>query len=150
MNRRRFPFLCIATVVAGLAVWALLVWPRTSITRENAAKIENGMTLGDVEALLGGPEHIETTGPTEGDADDDANDGPDGERLASERFLIALTHSAQSRRSRIDSVQHIWGSDRVAIFVVFDADERVIDFAVRPLRRAPESPLDALRRWLGR
>jgi hypothetical protein len=36
----------------------------------------------------------------------------------------------------------------VAIFVVFDADERVIDVAVQLLRRAPESLPDILRRWL--
>ena len=125
-----------------------LLWPRPSITRENAAKIGIGMTLGEVEALLGGPERIETTGPLEGDADDNGDDGPDAERLASERFLVALTHTTRSRRSRMGSSRRTWGSDRVAIFVVFDADERVIDFAARPLRRAPESPLDMLRRWL--
>jgi hypothetical protein len=32
--------------------------------------------------------------------------------------------------------------------VVFDADERVIDIAVRPLRRVRESLLDMIRRWL--
>jgi hypothetical protein len=132
-----------AMLLAGAFVWAFL--PRMAITRENAAKIQEGMTLVEVEALLGGPERIETTGPTEGDSDD----GPDAEREAGERFIIALTHTQGSRRSRVNSSQRTWGSDRVAIFVVFDADERVIDFAVRPLRRAPESLSDLLRRWLG-
>ena len=148
MTRRRMLLIALfaALGVLGVGGWAL--WPRTALTRENAAKIQLGMALGEVEALLGGPARIETTGPTEGDADDNANDGPDPERLATERFLIALTHTTQSSRSRIGSSKHIWGSDSVAIFVVFDVDQRVIDFAVRPLRHAPESPVDMLRRWL--
>jgi hypothetical protein len=145
---RRFLFLSLGAVLVGFAAGAWLLWPRPFITRGNAAKIEKGMTLGEVQALLGGPERIETTGPTEGDADDDAADAPDGERRATERFLIALTHAAQSSRARIDGAKRTWGSDRVAIFVVFDADQRVIDLAVRPLRRAPESLADMLRRWL--
>jgi hypothetical protein len=43
-----------AATAAGLAaVW--LLWPRTAITRENAEKVQLGMTLAEVEAILGGP-----------------------------------------------------------------------------------------------
>jgi hypothetical protein len=41
-------------VALSLAV-AWLLWPRTAITRENAARIQEGMTLAEVEAILGGP-----------------------------------------------------------------------------------------------
>jgi hypothetical protein len=42
---------------------ARLLWPRGSaITRANAAMIEKGMTLGEVEAILGGPARDESTG----------------------------------------------------------------------------------------
>jgi hypothetical protein len=55
MKRRR-PLLIalpVALVLVGGAAWAF--WPRTSaITRENAAKITIGMTLAEVETLLGG------------------------------------------------------------------------------------------------
>jgi hypothetical protein len=140
-------------VVAALAVtvtvaWAF--WPGTSITRENAAKITKGMMLADVQTLLGGCERIDTTGPTEGDADDageDADEGPSPE-LATERFGIALSRVGRTSRLVPGSVTRVWGSDRVAIFVAFDAGEHVIDVAVRPLRRAPESPIEVLRRWL--
>jgi SmpA / OmlA family len=37
--------------VALIAAW--LVWPRTAITRENAAQIREGMTRSEVEAILG-------------------------------------------------------------------------------------------------
>src|SRR5882724_3097118 len=30
-------------------------WPRTAITRANAARVQKGMTLDQVEAILGGP-----------------------------------------------------------------------------------------------
>jgi hypothetical protein len=69
--------------------------------------------------------------------------------VTDEHFLVALTHIGQFRRSHVGSSTRTWGSDRIALFVLFDADERVIDVAVRPLRRAPESPLDMLRRWVG-
>jgi hypothetical protein len=50
--------LLLFAVPAGLAVAliaAWLLWPRTAITRENAEKIQVGMTLAEVEAILGGP-----------------------------------------------------------------------------------------------
>jgi hypothetical protein len=42
-----------AFMVALLAAW--LLSPRTAITRANAEKIRKGMTLAEVEAILGGP-----------------------------------------------------------------------------------------------
>ena len=38
-------------LVLGVGVW--LLWPRTAITRENAGKIQVGMTLAEVEAIFG-------------------------------------------------------------------------------------------------
>src|SRR5260370_30931418 len=49
----------------GLGGW--LLWPRTAITPENAAKIREGMTLLEVEAILGGPGRNESTGTLTGD-----------------------------------------------------------------------------------
>jgi hypothetical protein len=53
----------VLVLVAGIALLAFgvwLLWPRTAITRENAAKILPGMTLAEVEAILGGPARDET------------------------------------------------------------------------------------------
>ena len=54
---RRTRRLLLFGLPAGLAllIVAWLVWPRTAITRENAAKIQTGMTLAQVEQLLDGP-----------------------------------------------------------------------------------------------
>ena len=62
MTRRRllmFGFL-VMLVMLGVGVWLLL--PTTAITRENAAKIQEGMTLAEVEAILGGPARSEADG----------------------------------------------------------------------------------------
>jgi hypothetical protein len=45
--------------VVALAAGAWLLLPRPAITRENAARIQVGMTLTEVEALLGGPARAE-------------------------------------------------------------------------------------------
>jgi hypothetical protein len=52
-NRRVLSGLLAMLVVLGVCVWAL--WPQSAITRENAAKIQKGMTLAEVEAILGEP-----------------------------------------------------------------------------------------------
>src|SRR5947209_17090532 len=56
MTRRRVLLLGSVAVVAALAVAVWMVWPRRSvITRENIDRITDGMTLDEVEAILGGP-----------------------------------------------------------------------------------------------
>jgi SmpA / OmlA family len=67
MTRRRLLLLAlpVALVLLGVSGWAL--WPRPSaITRENFKKIEPGMTLAEVEAILGGPARSETWGAEAG------------------------------------------------------------------------------------
>jgi hypothetical protein len=66
MTRRRLLLFGLLATIAILAtVW--LLWPRTAITRENAAKIQPGITLADVEKLLGCPDRDESTGPLTGE-----------------------------------------------------------------------------------
>jgi hypothetical protein len=55
MTRRRLLVFSLIATLVGLGVGAWALWPqRTAITRENAAKIQKGMTLAEVEAILGG------------------------------------------------------------------------------------------------
>jgi hypothetical protein len=59
-RRRQFLFFLLAAVVVGLAAtW--LFWPRTAISDETAAKIKVGMTVAEVEEILGGPQGDYTT-----------------------------------------------------------------------------------------
>jgi hypothetical protein len=61
-DRRIIAFACIAVLgITAAGVW--LLWPRpTAITSENAERIQFGMTLQEVEAILGGPARDETDG----------------------------------------------------------------------------------------
>jgi hypothetical protein len=57
MTRRQLLFAMPGALVLLGVVWVAL-WhakPRTAITRENAARIQEGMTLAEVETILGGP-----------------------------------------------------------------------------------------------
>ena len=65
MKRRRLmlsaiPFMLVMIGVTGIATY--LMQPRTAITRANAAKIQPGMTLAEVEAILDGPARNDATG----------------------------------------------------------------------------------------
>jgi hypothetical protein len=62
MTRRRLLLfgLLAALLVLGAGAW--VVWPRMAITPENAAKIKQGMTLAEVESILGGAARDESTG----------------------------------------------------------------------------------------
>jgi hypothetical protein len=62
VRNRRILCLTLLTAAVVLAGSTWLLWPRTTITRQNAARIETGMDLGEVEAILGGPERNESTG----------------------------------------------------------------------------------------
>jgi hypothetical protein len=54
MTRRRVLLLGSVAVVVALAVAVWMVWPRPGVTWANAAKIREGMTRSEVEAILGG------------------------------------------------------------------------------------------------
>jgi hypothetical protein len=121
----------VAVVLAG--VWVLL--PTSVITRENAAKIREGMTLADVETILGGPARDETTGPVIRE-DPPEFAPPDS---SGRRFRITI----------LDMRPHLeWHSDQVRIWVHVDTDGRVTECSHFPTRRAEEGLLDKLRRWL--
>jgi hypothetical protein len=134
-RRRMLLFGLLATVTGiGLGAWMLSPRPPSTITRVSAAKITEGMTLAEVEAILGGPERDDTTGPVVSDFV-----GPDGMDQYEER--LAQFRSVHSPR--------VWSSDHVWVLVQIDADGRVawcISYHQR--RQMQESPLDTLRRWL--
>jgi hypothetical protein len=131
-------------VAVALAAW--LLWPRTAITRENAARIQDGMSLAEVESLLGGPARDETTGPVT--LDEGGGNPADGigyplRELRMRQWIDLLVWGALRPRAPQ------WKSNHVTIRVEFDAHDRVADFGVYRMRRVDEGPLDRLRRWLG-
>jgi hypothetical protein len=144
LKRRRYVLLLtLPTVAAALAVGVWLLWPRTVITRENAAKIQARMTLPEVEAILDGPARDETTAPVTADLDESE---PEALARRAQLYLLdmKLAVIADWRHRRLT-----WKSDYVMIAVAFDPDERVTECISLPMRRVSESPVPALRRWLG-
>jgi hypothetical protein len=122
----------------GAGLW--LIWPRSAITRENAAKIQVGMTLAEVEVILGGPSR-DDAGARKVEIDFDP-DPIENERLADAQEERAFKDHLMGPRP----VQ--WRSDEVVLTAQFD-NGRVTACAACPVRRVAESPFEKLRRWLG-
>jgi hypothetical protein len=138
-TRRLLIALPVAAALVVAVAW--LLWPRTAITRENAAKITIGMTMTEVECILGGAPRDESTGQRTIDMDDD---GADGEyRCWSERqlHLWKLRAKVTDKHTRIQ-----WAADSVTVWVAFDSQDRVTECHAFPMRC--ESLIDMLRRWL--
>src|SRR4051812_12875345 len=106
-SRRLLLFSVPAALVAGLlAAW--LLWPRTAITRENAERVQVGMTRAEVEAILGGPARDDSTGLTHLDIrTPDAAEHRRVEEQMAERMLEVAAGGT------------VWGwtSDRVTVHV---------------------------------
>jgi outer membrane protein assembly factor BamE (lipoprotein component of BamABCDE complex) len=145
VRRRLFIVLSLLAclLLAGYVAW--LLWPRTAITRENAALIRQGMTVAEVEAILGGPARDETTGPCTLDYGEQAVEGDTAARRARRARLLRLSY-LQLNHARRRS--HVWASDHVEVFVRVDQAGRVTDCDHVPTRRLYQSPVVMLRRWL--
>jgi hypothetical protein len=117
MTCRRLLVLGLPAGLVALAVAAWLLWPRTAITRENAAKIQPGMTLAEVEAFLGGPARDESTGPLTDD--DDVDDEPAG-------FPVVLFAPSCDGEMIAAHDRHFWISDSVVVRVCFNPEGRTL------------------------
>ncbi len=135
MTHRRLLVFGLPVALVVLCVGGRVLWPRTAIRFENALKIREGMTLAEVETLLGGPARDETTGPV---VPEDAMDAPAG--------WLVLTKRPPAGWAQPEP--RYWRSDRLTVATWFDAEDRVVVHAVLFMRRADESPLDILRRWV--
>jgi hypothetical protein len=137
MTRRRLLLLAlsVAVVLLGVGAWALWPqWPCTAITRDNAERIQVGMTLAEVEAILGGPPRGEMTGTVEMASDEQSDFG--------------LHHLQFKANLAMKTWPPEWQSDEVVVAVRFDDAGRVSARHYLFLRRAEAGPLSALRRWL--
>jgi hypothetical protein len=109
----------LALVALALAFtdWALSLQP--GVTEANAKRIRLGMTLQEVEALLGSPNYL--IPPVTFKVGTLIPRPPDGE----------------------------WNSDCVRVVVLFDEDGRVEEVTWSPTGKALPSYLARLRAWLG-
>src|SRR5205807_859455 len=95
----------VLAAIPGIALW--FFWPQTRITRISAASIREGMTLEQVEGILGGPARDERTGMTCLDEDDLSAE--EARRLRSRARVISLSGNGEGA--------NIWYSDEVEILV---------------------------------
>jgi hypothetical protein len=121
MHRRRLLLFGLAAGLIVLAVGNWLLRPRpTAITEENYGAIRVGMTLEEVEAILGGPA---------------GNYGFRVERIVQTHDDIDVPRLAECRYLQ-------WIDSRQMVGVQFDADHRVVgkdlgDVTPLPLWRVP-------------
>jgi hypothetical protein len=151
MSRRRlllmFGFL-VVLVMLGVGEFVLWAQPRTAITRENAAKIQVGMTLAEVEAILGGPARYEATGELVAEIPGEPQVniwGKIPEELILNEFQVAVENYSKRHGRRL------WVSCELVVFVDFDDSWRVIsaDFAPVHRRVLQQGILEIIRRLLG-
>lgn len=124
MKRRRSLLLLgllAASFALGVRGWML--WPYTAITRGNAAMISEGMTLAEIEEILGGPARNESGLP---------------DNFIRDAFVNGDMRGVAEKR---------WASPGFLVIVEFDWSWQVIrqsnvDFNV------DASPFHKLRRWL--
>ena len=109
--------------VLGAGVWFLMP-PPSAITLANAEKIQEGMTLEEVEAILGEAARDETTGET-------------------------AFHFAASFRLREANRTHFWIADRMAVMVRLYPLGRVGDVIMFDNRLLREPLFDRVRQWIG-
>jgi hypothetical protein len=137
---RRFLFLSLAAIAVGVAVGMWLLWPRTVITPDNASRIRQGITIAEVEAILGGPERDESTGPLEHADSGNMLTGP----WANGAHFFEVKENRDLARSADD--HRLWLSN-MAIIGVWFRNGRVSTFYWLPVRPTP-APITKPRRWL--
>lgn len=106
---RRLVFLVVAIVTVILAGGVWLLWPHTSraISRENFERIQLGMTLAEVEAVMGEKADLSQAGNWKGAA------GKPGENT------------------------HAWASAADGLIMVVTRDDRVTDKGFQPADEMP-------------
>lgn len=124
MRRRRLLLVVGAVVLLGMAGFVLLLWltsqaPAPGITWDNFRRLRMGMSVGDVEALLGEPHEI-----------DDLGDGYVVKWWRSQEVTIGLGFNANQRL-------HLGTADPTGV-------SPICAESLHP----PESVLDRLRQWL--
>jgi hypothetical protein len=133
MRSRKLRWALTAGLVALAGVAAFALWPRPNrVTRENCARIRQGMTRAEVDALLGPPGDYRT-GPVDYD-----------------RGLVPLKIAPITMPWETSDDDDRWAGDSAYLAVRFDPEGRVGSWYVVPTSKAAQSPLGNLLWRLGR
>jgi hypothetical protein len=123
-------------LAACLALWLAARPARVSRARFEAVRA--GMTVEEVEAALGGPPGDYRTGEVKLDLS--------GGQPEFDNAMLAPEVLLGERHFR----HEWWQGDEGNAWVCFDEDRRVVTKEFTPGERVASTPLDRLRRWLGR
>jgi len=135
-TKRKLVVLGVIMVTAAVIAYAVLS-ARSAINAENAAKIQVGMDLATVEALLGGPARDESTGRLT--TDETQNDA---EGVFAVKMWRVYMSADMSQRAQY------WSSDEFIVHVDFNELGLVVHVETLRVRRVAEWPWAKLRRWL--
>ena len=129
--RRRKRLVALAGLAVVVAAGTVVLWPRPErITWENCARIRQGMTLAELQTVLGEPGYFKT--------------GPVEYRLQEHRPFVLQADWVEGRQ------EAYWLTDTGFAVVYFDDAERVADFSFIPGRRVEQPFLTNLLWRLGR
>jgi hypothetical protein len=146
MTARKWYLLPVVLVAVVMAMpLAIRLWaPRGSgsgINRENCKRIQVGMTLAQVEEIMGGPARSEVTAYLDVVGDElTVYPGP-GRVYVSANGAVNLI---------LDDGDRMWASDDAFVWLVLDDDGRVKwveSYDVRPVGSRPTA-MERLHRWL--
>jgi hypothetical protein len=142
--RRRKLLVALACLAVVVGAGVVVLWPRSSsrITRENFARIKEGMSRGQVEAILGAPGDYRTgTGEDLAAGSEGWSWYPEDESVRDGDWLVV-----EPDGSMMDSLgqRYVWVSDTAQIQLRFSEDGPLIDRSFYPRRRLYQPPLDNL------
>jgi hypothetical protein len=127
--RRRSLLVLLAGLAMVVAALEFVLWPRPDrITHENFDRIRAGMTMADVEAILGGPPGEYRTGPTvRGNAPLAEVPAEVLRTEVDEWDLFWDSADADSDPFEVKPFGSTWGSDQGIAVVCFDDEGRAHD-----------------------
>ncbi len=131
MSSRRLLMFAVLVVLVLLGVSAWALWPheQSAITRANVEKIQVGMSLAEVQTILGGPPRLEAS--------------------LERRFGWNLDVQQPPAGAEITVATHTWVGQHAKVEVGVNGDGRVISLATRHPADDDGSLFDSLRRRLG-
>jgi hypothetical protein len=143
----------LGVIAAAVAVTGCAWLARSHINQENFDHIHVGMTLAEVEAILGGPARDESTGPLTMNMEDEGDEEESGQaRRAIDRAILwwwmSQVPTEFGRPGDGQPFSQSWVSNSLVVGIDFDAEGKVTGKSRLPVRRVRESMLELLRRWL--
>jgi hypothetical protein len=146
-------WLALALALSCLVTLLLLLLPPASrITKAAFEKTQPGMSLAEVEVIMGGPSGDYRTGEVEDFLKLVYNSGLPREERPIDLFTTFILRQRPNCFYPPKPFYRVelWAGDEGLVWVGLDEDERVLKKQFTPWRPLPMTPLDRLHWWLER